>query len=321
MDLLGNALLSIKVLSNSIGVFDFGGQWGFGLTQVMPDFACSLTVLEGRCWLCTAGSPGTWLGAGETAIVLNGTPHSFASDPDAPVLALLDLLSRNGAATFNPATRRDAPLHLTMGDGTPRTRILALAYLLREPDRNPVLSDLPPSFVIRQEAETIFPWLSSLSAYLVEQKGGHLPGYTATASHLADLMFTSFLRSWIASDSGAGTGWLKGLSDPQIGRVLSLVNAQPMAKWTVATMAREANMARSTFARRFSELLSQPPMDYVLGVRLSAARDMMLSQRLPIAQLAENAGYQSERAFRSAFVRCYGMSPRDYLKAQHKAQG
>ncbi|NKJ45010.1 MULTISPECIES: cupin domain-containing protein [unclassified Novosphingobium] len=106
MDLLGNALLSIKVLSNSIGVFDFGGQWGFGLTQVMPDFACSLTVLEGRCWLCTAGSPGTWLGAGETAIVLNGTPHSFASDPDAPVLALLDLLSRNGAATFNPATRR-----------------------------------------------------------------------------------------------------------------------------------------------------------------------------------------------------------------------
>lgn len=320
MDLLGNALLSIKVLANSIGVFDFGGEWGFGFSEVMPDFACSLTVLEGRCWFASAATEGAWVNAGETAVVLQGTPHSIASGPGAPILSLIDALSPIGATSFEPTTRRDAPLHLTFGEGAPRTRILALAYLLREPERSPILSDLPPAFIIRQEAEAIFPWLSSLSAYLVEQKDTHLPGYTATAAHLADLMFSSFLRVWIASDPGAGKGWLKGVSDPQIGRVLSLVNAQPMARWTVAAMAREAHMARSTFVRRFAELLAQPPMDYVLGIRLNAARDMMLSQRLPIAQLAELAGYRSERAFRTAFTRRYGRSPRAYLKAHPPAQ-
>ncbi|WDF72529.1 cupin domain-containing protein [Novosphingobium sp. KACC 22771] len=324
MDLLGNALLSIKVLANSIGVFDFGGEWGFGLTQAMPDFACSLTVLEGNCWFAAANCDGAWLGAGETAVVLNGTRHSFASGPNAPILSLIDVLSPIGADTFEPATRREAPLRLSVGadpgDGAPRTRILALAYLLREPERSPILSDLPPSFIIRREAATIFPWLSSLSTYLVEQKGMHLPGYTATASHLADLMFSSFLRARIASNPGAGTGWLKGVSDPQIGRVLSLVHARPMGRWSVAAMAKEANMAPSTFARRFAELLAQPPMDYVLGIRLNAARDMMLNQRMPIAQLAELAGYRSERAFRTAFTRRYGRPPRAYLKAHQNAQ-
>lgn len=320
MDLLGNALLSIKVLANSIGVFDFGGEWGFGLTNAMPDFACSLTVLEGCCWFAAAGSEGAWLTAGETAVVLNGTPHSLASGPSAPIRSLIDLLSPIGAATFEPTTRRDAPLHLTVGEGTPRTRILALAYLLREPDRSPVLSGLPPCFHIRQEAAAIFPWLSSLSAYLMDQKDTQLPGYTATASHLADLVFTSFLRSWIARDPGAGSGWLKGLSDPTIGRVLSLVHARPMDKWTVASMAREANMARSTFARRFAELLAQPPMAYVLDMRLNAAREVMLNQRLSIAQLAESAGYRSERAFRTAFTQRFGTSPRAYLKAHQNAR-
>ncbi|NOW48976.1 hypothetical protein FHW96_005166, partial [Novosphingobium sp. SG751A] len=50
MDLLGNVLLSTKVLANSIGIFEFGGEWSFGLNEATPDFACSLTILEGRCW-------------------------------------------------------------------------------------------------------------------------------------------------------------------------------------------------------------------------------------------------------------------------------
>jgi len=319
MDLLGNALLSIKVLSNSIGVFDFAGEWGYELTDIVPDFACSLSVLEGQCWFEAAGSPGTWLAVGETAVVLNSTSHSYASCPGAPLEPLRDLLARHGAGTLGLKTRHDSPLHVRIGKGSARTRILALAYLLREPEGNPALAGLPASFVVRQEGEAMFPWLSSLSNYLVKQSETRLPGYSATASHLADLMFTSFLRSWIASDGNTGKGWLTAISDPQIGRVLAHVNARPMAKWTVATMASEAKMARSTFARRFSELLAQPPMDYVLGIRLSAARDLMLSRRLSVGELAEHAGYQSERAFRTAFARRYGKSPRAYLKSQGNA--
>ena len=315
MDLLGNVLLSTRVLANSIGIFDFGGNWGFDLHQATPEFACSLTVLEGRCWFKAEGGEGAWLCAGDTAIVLKGNPHSIASSPQTAMSPLIDLLTPYGAGRFGPETRRDMPIHVRFGEGEPRTRILSLAYSLREPAQNPVLCELPSSFVLREETHAIFPWLMSISTYLVEQKGASLPGYLATASHLADLLFTSFLRARIASHPSTGKGWLKGLSDPRIGRVMSRIHADPLAKWSVEAMAKEANMARSTFARRFSELLAQSPMDYLLNLRLGLARDRMLSERLPIARLAELAGYQSERAFRTAFAKRYGAAPRAYLAA------
>lgn len=316
MDLLGNVLLSTRVLANSIGIFDFGGDWGFGLPHTAPDFACSLTILEGRCWFRAEGQDGTWLCAGDTAIIVKGCPHSIAMSPQSPVMPLIDLLTPYGAGRFGPTTRREEPVHIHFGDGEPRTRILSLAYILREPEQNPVLSELPSSFVLREETHAIFPWLTSISTYLAEQKGARLPGYVATASHLADLMFTSFLRARIASHASTGQGWLMGLSDPRIGRVMSRLHADPLARWSVDDMAREANMARSTFARRFTDLLAQSPMDYLLGLRLGAARDRLLRDRPPITLLAELAGYQSERAFRTAFVKRYGMAPRAYL-ARH----
>lgn len=315
MDLLGNVLLSTKVLANSIGIFEFGSEWGFSLNEAAPDFACSLTILEGRCWFKAEGYEGVWLSAGDTAIIVRGTPHSMASSPRAPIGPLLDLLAPHGADRFGPSTRRDAPIHIRSGDGETHTRMLSLAYFLREPEQNPVLSELPSSFVLRKETHAIFPWLTSISTYLAGAECTQLPGYVATASHLADLLFTSFLRARITSHASTASGWLRGLSDGRIGRVMSRLHADPLAKWTVADMAKEANMARSTFARRFTKLLAQSPLDYLLGIRLGLARDRMLSDRMPITQLAELAGYQSERAFRTAFAKRYGASPRAYLAA------
>jgi AraC-like DNA-binding protein len=43
---------------------------------------------------------------------------------------------------------------------------------------------------------------------------------------------------------------------------------------------------------------------------------MLLSRRVSVGYVAEQVGYQSERAFRAAFTRRYGLPPLRYAKTK-----
>ena len=66
------------------------------------------------------------------------------------------------------------------------------------------------------------------------------------------------IRSWIARDPAAQTGWLGALRDQQIGRAIALVHRDPARNWTVASLAMAVGMSRSAFAARFSQLVGEP---------------------------------------------------------------
>ena len=71
------------------------------------------------------------------------------------------------------------------------------------------------------------------------------------------MLIIHVLRSWIATDPRAQTGWLGALRDKQVGRALSLIHAKPARAWTVASLADELAMSRSAFAARFTELVGR----------------------------------------------------------------
>ena len=58
-------------------------------------------------------------------------------------------------------------------------------------------------------------------------------------------------------------GWLGALRDPQIGRALALIHAEPAHGWSVASLAAAVTLSRSAFAARFSALVGQPPLTYL----------------------------------------------------------
>jgi len=58
--------------------------------------------------------------------------------------------------------------------------------------------------------------------------------------------------------------------------------------------------------------VGMPPMQYLLEWRMAIAKDLLLHERPPLADVAEKVGYQSASAFSTAFTRTTGTAPRDY---------
>jgi AraC-like DNA-binding protein len=90
------------------------------------------------------------------------------------------------------------------------------------------------------------------------------------------------------------------------------MHAEPAYPWTVAELASTVGLSRASFARRFAELVGQPPLEYLTGWRLDVAARRLRDTNESVAHVAHAVGYSSEYAFSRAFLRQRGASPSHY---------
>jgi AraC-like DNA-binding protein len=143
------------------------------------------------------------------------------------------------------------------------------------------------------------------------------PGGETVVTRLADVLVIQAIRSWIAQDPAARTGWLGALQDRRIGRAIALVHRDPARAWTLALLASEVAMSRSAFAARFTSLVGMPAMQYVARWRMHVALTRLRERDEGLVAVAGGVGYQSEAAFSRAFKRFVGMSPGAVQRGRH----
>jgi AraC-like DNA-binding protein len=68
-------------------------------------------------------------------------------------------------------------------------------------------------------------------------------------------------------------------------------------------------MLRSAFSAKFTELVGQPPLQYLIQWRMQLARAHLQNTLEPLSVVASRFGYQSEAAFCRMFKRIFGMTP------------
>ncbi|HSP56530.1 MAG TPA: AraC family transcriptional regulator, partial [Dehalococcoidia bacterium] len=105
------------------------------------------------------------------------------------------------------------------------------------------------------------------------------------------------------------TGWLAGMRDPAIGRVLALLHEKPEAPLTLERLSDDAAMSRSTLHERFVHFIGQPPMHYLAQWRMQVAASLLRNTQAKVLQVALGVGYESEAAFSRAFKRTVGVAP------------
>ncbi len=91
-----------------------------------------------------------------------------------------------------------------------------------------------------------------------------------------------------------------------------MLHHNPAHPWTVATLAAEIGISRAALARRFTELVGEPPMTFLTGWRLALAADLLREPGATIGSVARQVGYGSPFALSTAFKRVRGLSPRDH---------
>ncbi|MEV6391906.1 AraC family transcriptional regulator [Nocardia xishanensis] len=176
---------------------------------------------------------------------------------------------------------------------------------------HPLVRTLPPVIVLPLDAvDTLEPALDLLFAEIDNVRCGR----KVLADRLFEVVLIQLFR-WIldhADELALPTGLLTGLCDERLARVLVAVHESPGRPWTLATMAREARMSRSSFAARFKEMVGQPPAEYLTGWRITVAQDR-LRAGASVARTATELGYATPPAFSRAFTQRVGCSPRAWL--------
>lgn len=141
------------------------------------------------------------------------------------------------------------------------------------------------------------------------------PGQQAILDRLLDLVLAGALRDWFALPEATVPGWYQASSDPVVGAALAAIHDTPHRAWTVELLAREALVSRATLARRFTELLGEPPMSYLSGWRLCLAADLLERNDATVESVAHEVGYSSGYSLSTAFHREYGVRPSDHRRA------
>jgi AraC-like DNA-binding protein len=176
---------------------------------------------------------------------------------------------------------------------------------------NPLLGTLPrmihaPASDLPGDADDWIAHFARLAAAESERKR---PGGEVVLERMREMMFVDLLRRYLQRLPDDQRGWLSGLRDRYVGRVLGLMHEHPAEAWTMEQLAGRVGLSRSALHERFVQFIGLTPMQYLTNWRMQIASRLLTQSSATLASVALDTGYESEAAFSRAFKRAVGVPP------------
>ena len=191
-------------------------------------------------------------------------------------------------------------------DGPPTTSFICGFLGCDRGPFNPLLASLPHVMHLRGMSKN---WIGGFTQQLIDESRSERAGSESVLTRLAEVMFIEVLRRYVDELPPGQTGWLAGLQDEVVGRVLMLLHSRPAHPWTLPDLAREASASRSALAERFTAIIGQPPIQYLTQWRMQVAANLLVQSGAKVSAIGAQVGYESEAAFSRAFKKATGLAP------------
>ncbi|MEV6256276.1 AraC family transcriptional regulator [Nocardia sp. NPDC051911] len=265
-----------------------------------------LSMIRGGAWIVTDEGAPRQLGAGDVAIFRGPAPYTVADDPATEP----QIIIYPGQVTKTPQGEVLCET-LSLGvrqwgtDPDGATLMVTGTYESAGAASRRLLRALPPVLVLRRGE-----FDSRVLDLLVDEVIKDEPAQSAVLDRLLDLVLIAALRAWFSRADAPG--WYHAYGDPLVGKALRLLQHNPAHGWTVAGLAEAVGMSRAALARRFTDLVGEPPMAFLTEWRLALAADLLQESDATIEAIARQVGYGSAFALSTAFKRHFGISPRDH---------
>ena len=273
------------------------GPWRISRSDAGQPFYC--VVLEGGCRIAIDGH--------ESVALLSG---DFALIPAAWGVAMSSLVPPpEGAETAPPVALGNGEFRIGPTDGPVDLRVMAGHCSFGSPDAAMLVSLLPQFVHVRGEQR-----LATLVQLVREEMREQRPAREVVLSRLLEVLLIEALRS--NAGTSASPGLVRALADCRLATAIRSMHERPTHSWTVAELAKEAALSRSTFFERFSREVGVAPMEYLLAWRMALAKDMLRRNEGRMAEIAERVGYSSASTFSVAFTRHVGRPPTQYAREQ-----
>jgi AraC-like DNA-binding protein len=312
---LMNALLDVlRTLRLSGGIFldcEFTAPWCVSASAIGPEEVGLLMmpfpahviayhyVTHGHALLQIANQEPVRIEAGEVVVFPANDQHRLGSDLSVKAVNAKELV-------LPPANGNLA--RIEYGGGGERTHVMC-GFLGTDAPNDPVIGILPSVLKLGAAQGASVDWIESSLRFAAQEMAAGRTGSLAILAQLAECLFMEAVRRYVDSLPPPERGWLAGFSDPVVGRALSLLHTRREHPWTLEDLAGQAGLSRSAFADRFTRLMGEPPMRYLARQRLRFAAQRLRTSHEPVAQVAFEAGYDSEAAFSRAFKRELGVPP------------
>jgi AraC-like DNA-binding protein len=303
MDVLSDVFETLQLRGCVYFRTDFSPPWG----TTVPSLGRTVRfhyVVQGCCWIRVAGSAPMLLSAGDFVLVPNGASHVLSHDgiEEAPPLE-----------TVLEAAGYRGELLLAIGNGDPAaaTQLVCGHLNFAEGADHTILRVLPPMIRISNAERSHHPWFDGVLQLLVTQVFSQHPGSVAAVTRLSEILFIEAIR-FAGDEAPELQRLMQGFSDAQIGRAIAAIHRELTRSWTVASLAREAGMSRTRFARRFHELIGMGPAGYLTEWRLQRSMTVLATTRRTVSEIARACGYASPAAFTRAFAERFGQTPKQF---------
>ena len=268
-----------------------------------------MAQLEGHAWV-VAGERRVRLEPGDLCIAKGPEHYLVADDPGTPVSIIVDPYQQ--CHSLDGRSLVDEMLLGVRTWGNDRegsAQMLVGTYNLDSEVSRRLLRTLPAQIYLPADE-----WDSPLVELLATEVSSERPGQEVILDRTLDLLLMTAVRAWLDQPEHDAPGWYLAESDVGIGSTIRLIHEQPAHEWTVAELASEAGMSRAAYARRFNEVVGEPPMTYLTNWRLTLAADLLREPDATVGDVAEQVGYATPFGLSAAFKRVRGVSPTEYRR-------
>ena len=300
MDALTDVLESARVMTSISCVAEVEGAWSM-YARPRPEGVFYL-IVGGSAWLQIKGEAPCALKAGEVIFLPHGHAHTLSDHPDTPAKPMEEMVQ----------SQTDRGWGVIRCKGTATTRFVSGQVVFARSEAHPLLSVLPT--LLRSSPDPAMEAHYVLLGRVVEELTLARVGGEWLLRRLVDILWVDILRVYVGTLEAGKGGWLGGLRDPQIARVLGCIHRLPQERWNLQGLAHLAGMSRSAFCLRFAESVGEPPFQYLTQWRMHIATLLLKERGESIGDIALRVGYESEGAFSKAFKRMLGVSPAGYRR-------
>lgn len=104
------------------------------------------------------------------------------------------------------------------------------------------------------------------------------------------------------------------IADRHISEALRLIREHACEGLDVSGLARRVGLSRSVLQRRFRAVLGRSPHEEILRARLKRAMELLLQTELPLADIAERAGFNHQEYMGAVFKARLGTTPGQFRR-------
>jgi hypothetical protein len=277
-DPLSDVLRTVKLTGALFFLLDVSSPWAVEVPRasvfapvILPGAQHVISyhvVAQGSGWVSRATDPPVRFAVGDVLVFPHGDRYAMLSAPDQH----LEHSVEDALDFFGAMAAGKLPFVVSEGGGGAVRAQFVCGFLGCDARPfNALLAALPNFMQVRRPAGAQDDLLDRLIELTLVEARMHRAGGQCIRLHLSELMFVEVVRRYLEALPADHTGWLAGLRDPGIGRVLALLHERPAQAWTLEELARQAGMSRSVLADRFMHLVGQPPMQYLTRWRIQLA--------------------------------------------------